>query len=292
MNKTTTPEPGIYYDIPAEDYFSWDCFHQSLIPAIMKSARHLKHAKENDQKTKPMILGSLVDGLLLDPKELDNYKQLSETYINKGEEKPWNANSKDCKAELKEIIDAGKTPIKKKEMDKAEQICDGVMREEEAAQFIKDSKKQVCIVWDDPETGVRCKARIDLQTPSVIGDLKTSRCAEKFTFARDIVNMGYHTQAALYSGGWAVLNSDKILPWKWVVVENEAPFCAAVYELGESSLEAGRARYRIALAKYKDYMENDPELRRGYSELTEPIEVPPWEINKAYDAAEEADIGI
>lgn len=293
MNKTTMPEPGIYYDVSAEDYFSWNCFHKSWVSATLKSPKHLKLKMEEDKKTEPMIIGSLVDALVLDAPERDNFEILPDTYINaKDKEMPFTMRSNSCKKMHQDIIDKGMMPITNEQFKKAQTIRDGIFENPVAAEWIKSMKKQVAIVWDDPETGIRCKARLDGQMQGFIADLKTSRDASPFSFARDAARLGYHTQAGMYIDGWKQLNPGANPKWNFIVVENEAPYCCAVYELDEESIDAGRIRYRMALAKYEDYMESDPGLTRGYSIFVEPIRVPEWEINSAYKDAEDSDVGI
>jgi hypothetical protein len=289
----TIPEPGIYHGLAAKDYFNWNCFHKSNVAATMKSAKHLKFAMENSKKSGAMVIGSLVDALLLEPAEIDNFPVLPETYINaKDKEMPFNMNSKSCKQMVQDYLDCGLTPIKKPQMDEALAIKMGVLHNPAAKKLLNDAKTQVAIVWDDPETGVRCKARIDAQQPGALIDLKTTRSAVNRTFSRDIVNFGYHTQAAMYLDGWAALNGGEEIDWNFICVENEPPFCCAVYHLDPEAVMAGRIRYKIALKKYKGYLESDPDFLKGYSDYIEPITVPSWEIETSFKDGSEEDVGI
>lgn len=64
---------------------------------------------------------------------------------------------------------------------------------------------QLTIVWDDPATGVRCKGRIDRLTQyqgyTTHIDVKTARSADRRAFERDAAKFGYFVQAAHYLAG-------------------------------------------------------------------------------------------
>ena len=286
-------EPGIYYGLEADKYFAIKAFSKSMVASTMRSAKHLKHYLATDYKSAAMVTGSLVDALLLDPKELEKFTILPETYINsKNKEMPFTMQSKTCKETYTKMIADGFTPIKQADMDKAKEIADGVMDNTAAATLLKNAKTQVALVWIDKETGLKCKSRIDAMTSNTLIDLKTTRNAQLRPFSRDIVNLGYHTQAGMYLDGWRALNDGTELQWHFIAVENEAPYCCAVYELDSESIECGRIRFQTALQKYKGYLENDPDLLKGYSDFVEPISVPTWEIETAFKEGDENDCGI
>lgn len=287
----TTPKPGIYYDVPFKEYVKWNCFSKSMIPSVMKNAKQLKHYLTSFEPTEPMIMGSLVDELLLQPSGLVDFGLLSDTYpdAKTGNQKPWNGNSTWCKEEGQRIIDDGLTPIKHKTLDEAHVIAGAARLNEEAAKRIDNGKKQVSIVWIDEETGVSCRARLDLLTEGIligpehnnsIDDLKTTRDASESEFSRQILNLGYHQQAALYLDGWSNLKQCPELEWNFIAVENTAPYGCAVHTLQPESIELGRRDYKKALRIYKAYMENDPDLLKGYPDQKQPIDVPVWALNR------------
>lgn len=287
-------EPGIYIGLTAAEYFAIPAFHKSWYSATMKSAKHLKHEMETDIKTGAKVLGSLVDALILEPSELEDFPVLPATYTNsKGKEMPFNMRSTSCKETYQAMIDAGQTPIKAEQLAEARAIRDGVMDNTAAEKLLDDSQKQVAIVWEDAETGILCKGRIDAQTPKALIDLKTTRSALLWPFSGDVVKFGYHVQAAMYLDGWTALNGgDAELDWYFITVENVAPYCCAVYHLDPESIQAGRIRYKMALQRYKGYLEDDPEFLRGYSDFIEPLKIPTWEIEKAFTEGDNNEISI
>jgi hypothetical protein len=89
-----------------------------------------------------------------------------------------------------------------------------------AKQLLRDGRAEVCVVWDDPESGLRCKARADWLKPGIMADLKTTMDASQFE--RSIVKFGYHRQMAFYTQGLAA-NGIDAEPWI-ICVEKSAPF--------------------------------------------------------------------
>lgn len=275
-------EPGVYYNIPFDDYMKWPYFHKSLVFPALRSAKHLKESQQGEKDTDAMQLGRLVDAMLLEPDRLDDFVRTPETYTNsKGKEAAWTLRSNTCKEELAKIIASGRTPISKEMEDSAFEIANGVKSNPAAVELLKNCKKQVSLVWEDPEINIICKGRLDCVGTDSITDLKTTRNAAKDSFSRDAARLGYHHQASMYVDGWKVLNGQEC-KYNIIAVENEPPYCCAVYELSEDSIEAGRIMCRAAMLRYKDYMENDSELKRGYSDFIEPLEVPRWVIERAY----------
>jgi hypothetical protein len=278
-------KPGIYYNMPAEDYFKIPAFSKSQIHATMKSARHLKHYLETQHEpSDAKTLGSFVDAMILEPSEINNFAVNPE-----GIDRRTKAGKEAYAVFLEES--EGKEIITQSMYDYAQFIAKSV-KEHKAAINLIEGKKQVAVVWIDEATGVLCKGRYDVLNKGNITDLKTTRDASIKAFSRDLVNYGYHQQAAMYLDAWAALNGGEVLKWNFVCVENKAPYCTAVYELDEEAIECGRIRYHIALKRYARYLKDDPDFLQGYSMCIEPISIPSWEIELAFKEGDENDIGI
>lgn len=277
--ENTQITPGIYHDVSFETYLSWDCFHKSMVASALRSTLHLEHFINSEfEPSKVMDFGSLVDCLLLEPKIFDNkFREKPETYINnKDEEKPFNANSNWCKAWIQEAKDDGVTSYKKEDYSKALDIIESVNSHKTASQWINAPEQQVAVVWLDEETGIMCKARLDLLKSDMIVDVKTTANASSDPFARIMNSLLYHVQASMYQTGLSCNNGGEVLPFNLIVAETEAPFCVATYNVGEDSLHAGNILFRKAIRKYKDYLEIGPT---GYSDFPDEIDVPRWALN-------------
>ena len=109
---------------------------------------------------------------------------------------------------------------------------------------------ELTLVWDDPETGIRCKARPDLYAPTVLGgtfgDLKTTDDARAESFSRSALAYGYFSQAAHYLDGAAVLGI-AVEKFAFFAVEKSAPHGVVVYEPDADALLMVRAENHALL---------------------------------------------
>jgi len=273
------PEPGIYNDIPFDEYLRWNCFSKSMIEATMRSAKHLNHYMNNPKKSNALTIGSLVDSMITDPEEVKNYVILPETVTvkdkGKNKEKPWNNSLKVCKEMIAELTKKGRIPIKHEQMQLAEDLARSINENQTAKKIIDESVCQISMVWRDKDTNILCKGRLDFYRDDAIADLKTTRDAEIGAFSRDMYNFGYHEQAAIYTDGWYELSGIQ-LPFQIIAAEKNPPFGTIVYNVGDATIKEGRLSYKKALMTYAHYLETDPELTKGYSTIEQDIEIPHW----------------
>ena len=48
------PEPGIYHNVPYDEYEQWNAFRKSMIKSTLKSGKHLE-SFINNKKTSPSL---------------------------------------------------------------------------------------------------------------------------------------------------------------------------------------------------------------------------------------------
>ena len=140
----------------------------------------------------------------------------------------------------------------------------------------EDVQTEQSLFWQDDDSGIWRRARLDAARRGgrlLISDYKTARSAEPGQFARSAASYGYHQQAAWYLDAVAaVLGEDAA--FLFVVQEKEPPYLVTVCELDGPALEAGRARNRQAIERYRDCCEAG--VWPGYSTDIELISLPPW----------------
>lgn len=273
--KTEPPKPGIHENISFEEYISWPCFHKSMVGSALRSTAHLEHYIQSERKkTHAMDLGSLADCLILEPHIFDKdfvcFPEWGEDA--KGNEVPWNNRLKYCQNWKKEIQSQGLIAYSDDDFNNARNIYEGVASHPTAAKWLFESKKQVAIVWEDEETGILCKARLDALRSDRIVDLKTTVNASASEFARIAAKFLYHVQDFMYGQGYYIATGER-LPFGFIVAESEAPNCVATYELGVESRLTGENLFRKAIRNYKDYLELGPT---GYSNFEQEINIPAW----------------
>jgi hypothetical protein len=158
---------------------------------------------------------------------------------------------------MSSMIQGKKTVVSQAEYDQYRNCLDALLANETAAKIINDTKTrtELSIVWNDPATGLRCKARLDIAHPKIIGDLKTSRddgdrpLPESFEYSLWTYN--YYTQAAFYREGWYQLTG-RMLPFWFVVVSTTAPMQCVAAPVGEMSLSLGGMKNAERMKRYAD----------------------------------------
>jgi hypothetical protein len=103
---------------------------------------------------------------------------------------------------------------------------------------------EACVFWEDPATGLLCKARIDAlriwRGATIVIDLKSELNASKSAMRRSLEDYQYPAQAAHYLNGLnAVVSAER--RFMWFVVEKKTAL-PVVYEPGFATLEYGRRR--------------------------------------------------
>ena len=106
--------------------------------------------------------------------------------------------------------------------------------------LLEDGMAELSVVWDDVETGLRCKCRADFYSEkhATLVDLKLVEDASDVGFARSVLKYRYHVQDALYRTGFNAAG----LPVKsfvFLAIEKRAPYAGALYMLDSEALVEG-----------------------------------------------------
>jgi exodeoxyribonuclease VIII len=244
------PAPGLYEHVSFEEYLTWDCISNSRLHAAEKSLLHYKE-QQPIEETASMRLGTFCHVGRLEPSAV--YRRyvvmpdLTAGLLN-DEGKPYDS-PKATKAYKKRVAEfqernADKLIIPQAEFDEMVGIVAALDRDERAHQwFTAQGPVELSIVWDDPETGLRCKGRLDKLANGLqlIVDLKTSRDCQRFP--AQIAERHYHRQGAMYVDGLEVLTGE-INQFGLVAVENNPPYGVMAAPLSKADLEQGRDEYR------------------------------------------------
>lgn len=170
----------------------------------------------------------------------------------------------------------GKKPLKQQQMDLARAVADAVFSHPEARALIGGGRREEIIRWEDEETGMACKARMDYVRPDMILELKSTKDIEQQWFTRDAAKYLYHGQVAFYHDGAtrarAISASAKLPPI--IAVEKEPPHDTAVIWVPPDTIEIGRGLYRHLLNKYLECTAAD--WWPGKAPTAWYLDLPPW----------------
>jgi hypothetical protein len=187
--------------------------------------------------------------------------------------------TKDARAQRDEAYAAGQVPILASEYAEAAACAASVKAHLLAGPLFDDGRAEVSLFWDDEQTGVKMRGRLDWirdspKYPRVVGvDLKTAASADPETFARTAASYGYAQQQAQYEDGIVAAGLGDDPEFLFVVVEKSPPYLVSVIELDPESVRIGRAVNRRAALIYKRCIETNtwPGFGPGVSTVSLPM---------------------
>lgn len=265
-------KPGLHKGIPYDEYARWDAVNHSVLRHFNRTAMHAREAliRPADQ-TDAQFLGQAGHVAVLEP------ERFVAEYVPAPKFDKRTKEGKQGWADF-QIEHADKTCIPAEEHEACLRMRDAVWAHPTASELLKGTGlNEVSALWEDPGTGLRCKARIDRLT-SLAGwpvdlELKTSRNAARSSFSRDLHSFFYHQQIAMQLDGLNTLAPHE-RKGVFVVMEKERPFAVAVYEIEEDALTLGRDEYQAHLAQFAECVKTNRWA--GYPDGIDYISLPPW----------------
>jgi hypothetical protein len=271
-------EDGLHHGVSFAEYLAIPAVNHSTLRLFGRSAAHAREAMVHPKPpTEAQDLGQAIHTAVLEPDRFDAEYVLAPKVDRRTRE------GKAAWAKF-EVENEGKGLLTPAHHGTCLGIESAVWGHPIARLLLQNSgKSEVVALWHDPNTGMRCKARLDRLTVyegfTAIVELKSTTDAREFAFARDAAKFQYHSAAAFYLDG---LNALAPMERRFftIAAEKEAPYGCAVYEYGVTTMEQGRQDYRRFMEACKVAQEND--LWPGYSTELQILEVPEWAI-KAED---------
>jgi hypothetical protein len=231
--------------------------------------QHLLHAMRNrGEPTDAMEFGTLCHAAILEPRRLHSrYCVMPD--LTAGILKPDGTAydnvklTKEYKQRLAQWEEMEtRICISQDQMSKATAIVEAVRHSERASRWLGNASIdrpdiEVCLVWDDPETGLRCKARLDAIWPDrpVIVDVKTT--ADACEFSRSICRYGYHRQAAFYIDGATAVLGAAAYSFNVIALETAEPFALRCAPMSVTAIETGRQENRKLLRQLARCIESN-----------------------------------
>lgn len=225
--------------------------------------KYIKKTIPNKQSD-AMLIGSATHKLILEPRSFSK-----EFAVWDGGRRAGNGWK-----EFKEIH-SDKDVITQAQYDDIRIMRDAVRNNSEASNLLSNGEAERSVFWRDKETDVLCRARADYQkqtaNSNILIDLKTCLSAEPEKFAKDLINLSYPLQQAMYMDGF---DADA---FAFVCVE-KGTNTVQVYTLDDLFYETGHFIYRQALEQWAECLQSGvwPTYRTGVSQL----DCPTWFANK------------
>lgn len=269
--------PGLYPSVSYGDYAArFEGARASTLKHFDRSAAHARQQMLNPRTSRAMDFGNAWHPAVLEP------ERFAAQFVRGLEN-----NDKRFKAEKERFAafcqeHRGKTVLAVEEWDVIAAMATALRQHGTAAALLSGrGVNEVVAVWDDAETGVRCRCRIDRFCEflgwSWVIDLKSTRDASPEGWPAEVRRYGYAEAAAFYLDGLATLDP-RPRRFLWIAQEKEPPFAVAVHEPDDEAIEFGRRRYRRHLRAYAEAMRTD--RWPAYPVGVLPTSLPSWALRE------------
>jgi hypothetical protein len=250
--------PGVHMDMPAEVYHDLDAVNRGQVVQFHKDPAEWAAGKEQ-MDGDALRFGRAVHEAVLEP------EAYAPVVVDiKG------TSTKTFKEALAEH--AGQLVVTEDEFDQIGHIARAV-REHEGADFLlSGGKPEVSYVWDDADTGLRCKCRLDYRGSGYAVDLKTTGKPVD-EFRRAVYSYHYDVQAAFYLDGANELEELPLETFYFIAVQKPPRYGdlgrwkrilqlgggVRLFKMTPETIAQGRDIYRAALRGIADIKRNPVE---------------------------------
>lgn len=232
------------------DYSTIKALNWSSLKHILRSPKYFRWRVDHPEPRKlAFLLGGAIHAKVLEPDTFDSRYALclvrrdgrTEAYQEWMCEHP------------------GAEPLNAKEMEVVLGAAAAVRDHREARELLDGCRHEEPLVWDDPDTGLACKGRLDAINSELVIDLKMARNIAEREFAAAAARYGYHAQLAgfYHAGAVALRKIDGKIPPKIIAVEPEPPHDVAIYQLSFDDMQAGRNLVVSLMRRYQECMASD-----------------------------------
>lgn len=290
-------------DIDDPGYFRLKSIDQSQLKQFLKNPADWAYHRLNDdhKPTDAMKFGTAFHAYLLGTSDVVSLPE-GESFRSKDNQK-WRADQ----------LEAGNIIVSYNDMQLLKRMKEGIEQTSlmpeypDYMEIIEQGTKEQCIEWKDRQTGLMLKAKPDLIPAGTdyLVDLKTAQKADAESFAKEVINYGYHIQTVFYRAAVAACKPDAFDRGSkapstmqfWVFEKSDAcdwqPFSISddnpITNLAATSIR--QALLGIALmvkkAKEEGYAENTPDpvdaaakyaLRHGFNKKVKEVSFQNWQL--------------
>lgn len=290
-------------DIDDPGYFRLKSIDQSQLKQFLKNPADWAYHRLNDdhKPTDAMKFGTAFHAYLLGTSDVVSLPE-GESFRSKDNQK-WRADQ----------LEAGNIIVSYNDMQLLKRMKEGIEQTSlmpeypDYMEIIEQGTKEQCIEWKDRQTGLMLKAKPDLIPAGTdyLVDLKTAQKADAESFAKEVINYGYHIQTVFYRAAVAACKPDAFDRGSkapstmqfWVFEKTDAcdwqPFSISddnpITNLAATSIR--QALLGIALmvkkAKEEGYAENTPDpvdaaakyaLRHGFNKKVKEVSFQDWQL--------------
>lgn len=243
--------PAIYANVPFSAYLKHPVISRSALMDMLDSTpAHYRYNRDHPDHTptEAMVWGSAVHCKLQEPAEFSKRYRPGPRSPQKGKESQPAGFNTITWANAQREADADGVVLYSESWD-VDGMAAAVLNDRDASRVLGGrAMVEATLIWNDPKTGLLCKARPDSLRLNgrIFSDIKTCASANPREFARSAEDNGYLEQAAHYRMGLRVLTGTDFDPFI-IAVEKGGSHAVAVYEITDTELSEGERRVEYAL---------------------------------------------
>jgi hypothetical protein len=239
--------PRVIHGLDFDEYRAIDAINASGLKLLERSPAHFQQARlEPHAPTAAQALGTLTHLAIL---EWDRYQAL--VRVAPDVDRRTKLGKETAAAFEAECAEIGAIVATAEQDQKARAMRDRVMDQPFARALLADGAAEVTLLWQDPETGLDCKARLDWLCGGheVIADIKTCSSASEWDFRQAARRYDYAIQSVHYSEG-AMHSGLGERQFILIAIESDPPHGVQLFTFDEPTLHAARVRRERAMQRY------------------------------------------
>lgn len=285
------PEPGVYRDMPMAQYVALPLPGASKLERLRRSPLQYQHSLTETQKSSSALeRGTAIHLAVLEPLLFEgHYVVLGPCQGTKKDHTPctyqgsiYRQGASWCKTHDPErgqpLEDV--EVLSQADYDAVLGARDAIRAHPRARSLFEGRGDfEVTIIFDDPETGVRCKIRPDrlVDRARMLVDIKSTRDGAPWAFPRQAETLGYFRKLALYRRGLRAIG------WPYestavLAIEATPPFDLCPYLPEEEDLDTADVEVTRLLRILKTCEETG--VWGGYAENFQPLRRPRWALQE------------
>lgn len=290
------PRAGIFHNEAPETYYQrrLDEASASGLKQMLRSPAHFKHWCEhpdNDKQSPALTFGRAMHCAVLEP---DVFARTYMILPADAQQRPTaamlGAKKRSPESEARcawwaawDADNAGKIMLSSSDYDRVQGMAESARAHPIARGLLAGGDREVTFRWQDEETGIDSKSRVDLSAPGeFLMDLKTCRDASPEGFARAVASYGYALQADHYLRG-AQANGAPVRHFLFLCIEVESPFICQPYVLDVRAEEHGRVMREKAIQRQAECLRT--RHWPAYSDALLELALPTWAYYQESDLA-------
>lgn len=249
--------PGRHLDMPADVYHDLDAVNRGQVVQFHRDPAEWAAGKET-MDADALRFGRAVHEAVLEP-------DIFEPVVVDIKGTRTKAFKEAC------ADNPGAMVLTEDEFDQVAHMARAVREHEGCASLLSGGQAEVTYVWEDHQTGLTCKCRLDYRGMGYAVDLKTTG-KPVADFRRAVYSYDYDTQAAFYLDG---ANEHEELPLEifyFIAVQKPPKYGdvnrwktilrlgggVRIYRMTPETIAQGRDIYRHALRGIKQHLDNPP----------------------------------